>query len=292
MQRAVRGPPLLDRSVRDVMGRRCHRWAAARGGTAVHRLEESPAVLVIDHGHPVGVLTRTDALGFLGPGRPDGGDGPMRRRELGFATRPSTPASHRTPLTGAVITADPPRHDLSPRRRSASTRASTTAGPGTRRGPRWRRRWPRSRGPRTASAFSSGMAAEDAVLRLLRPGRQPPHPERRLRGHVAPHRPRLWGDPASRYSPVDLTDLEAVAAAWQRRRHASSGSRRRATRSCTIVDIEAVAARRPRTAACASSTTPSPRPTCSSPSRLGADAVVHSATKYLGGHSDVVGGPW
>jgi cystathionine beta-synthase len=32
---------------------------------AVHRLEEAPAVLVIDHGHPVGVLTRTDALGFL-----------------------------------------------------------------------------------------------------------------------------------------------------------------------------------------------------------------------------------
>src|SRR5439155_20936142 len=26
------------------------------------------------------------------------------------------------------------------------------------------------------------------------------------------------------------------------------------------------------------------------PIRLGADAVVHSATKYLGGHSDVVGG--
>src|SRR6266508_6741777 len=26
------------------------------------------------------------------------------------------------------------------------------------------------------------------------------------------------------------------------------------------------------------------------PIRLGADAVIHSATKYLGGHSDVVGG--
>ena len=41
---------------------------------------------------------------------------------------------------------------------------------------------------------------------------------------------------------------------------------------------------------CSSSTTPSPRPTCSSRSALGADLVLHSTTKYLGGHSDVVGG--
>jgi predicted transcriptional regulator len=32
---------------------------------AVKRLEESPAVLVLDRGHPVGVLTRSDALAFL-----------------------------------------------------------------------------------------------------------------------------------------------------------------------------------------------------------------------------------
>ncbi len=37
-------------------------------------------------------------------------------------------------------------------------------------------------------------------------------------------------------------------------------------------------------------TTPSPRPYLQRPLALGADLVVHSSTKYLGGHSDVVGG--
>ena len=32
---------------------------------AVRRLEESPAVIVLDNGHPVGVITRSDALAFL-----------------------------------------------------------------------------------------------------------------------------------------------------------------------------------------------------------------------------------
>jgi predicted transcriptional regulator len=32
---------------------------------AVRRLEDAPAVLVLDRGHPVGVLTRSDALAFL-----------------------------------------------------------------------------------------------------------------------------------------------------------------------------------------------------------------------------------
>ncbi len=49
--------------------------------------------------------------------------------------------------------------------------------------------------------------------------------------------------------------------------------------------------RRPRAPApCSRSTTPSRRRTCSSRSSFGADVVVHSTTKYLGGHSDVIGG--
>ena len=32
---------------------------------AVERLERAPAVLVLDAGHPVGILTRSDLLGFL-----------------------------------------------------------------------------------------------------------------------------------------------------------------------------------------------------------------------------------
>jgi len=66
MQRAFRDASLLDRSVREVMSAPMPTVGSGESvELAVHRLEEAPAVLVIDHGHPVGVLTRTDALGFL-----------------------------------------------------------------------------------------------------------------------------------------------------------------------------------------------------------------------------------
>ena len=41
---------------------------------------------------------------------------------------------------------------------------------------------------------------------------------------------------------------------------------------------------------CVHATTPGPRRFFSSPLNLGADIVVHSSTKYLGGHGDVTGG--
>jgi cystathionine beta-synthase len=66
MQRAFQDASLLDRSVREVMSPPMPTVGSGESvELAVHRLEEAPAVLVIDHGHPVGVLTRTDALGFL-----------------------------------------------------------------------------------------------------------------------------------------------------------------------------------------------------------------------------------
>ena len=57
-----------------------------------------------------------------------------------------------------------------------------------------------------------------------------------------------------------------------------------------IADIAALAGVAHEAARCWWWTTRSPRRTCSSRSRLGADVVVHSTTKYVGGHSDVVGG--
>ena len=67
MQRAVHDP----RDPRPLGGRghgpaACPRWEAARRWTSpCVRLEESPAVIVLDNGHPVGVITRSDALAFL-----------------------------------------------------------------------------------------------------------------------------------------------------------------------------------------------------------------------------------
>jgi len=66
MHRAFKDSSLLDRSVREVMSEPLPTVGSGESvELAVLRLEEAPAVLVIDHGHPVGVLTRTDALGFL-----------------------------------------------------------------------------------------------------------------------------------------------------------------------------------------------------------------------------------
>jgi cystathionine gamma-synthase len=55
-----------------------------------------------------------------------------------------------------------------------------------------------------------------------------------------------------------------------------------------VVDIEAVVARKGRALVAVDNTFATPA--IQRPLELGADAVVHSATKYLGGHSDVVGG--
>jgi cystathionine beta-synthase len=66
MQRAVHDPGVLDRPVSEVMGPRLP--SVGSGETvdiALLRLEESPAVIVLDNGHPVGVITRSDALAFL-----------------------------------------------------------------------------------------------------------------------------------------------------------------------------------------------------------------------------------
>ncbi len=66
MQRAFGDTSILDRSVREVMSPPLPSVGSGESiELAVRRLEEAPAVLVIDHGHPVGVITRADALGFM-----------------------------------------------------------------------------------------------------------------------------------------------------------------------------------------------------------------------------------
>jgi cystathionine gamma-synthase len=55
-----------------------------------------------------------------------------------------------------------------------------------------------------------------------------------------------------------------------------------------VVDVEAVVARKGGALVAVDNTFATPA--VQRPLELGADAVVHSATKYLGGHSDVVGG--
>jgi cystathionine beta-synthase len=69
LDRGFADPLALDRPVGEVMGAPFPTVGAGEPvDAAVARLETSPAVLVVDRGHPVGVVTRSDVLGALAAG--------------------------------------------------------------------------------------------------------------------------------------------------------------------------------------------------------------------------------
>jgi cystathionine beta-synthase len=66
MDRVFKESGLLDRPVAEAMGPPLPAVGSGEGvEVAVDALERGPAVLVVDAGHPVGILTRTDLLDFL-----------------------------------------------------------------------------------------------------------------------------------------------------------------------------------------------------------------------------------
>jgi cystathionine beta-synthase len=66
MERAFHDPSVLDRPVAEAMDPPLPAIGIGEPvALAVERLEGSPAVLVLDGGHPIGVLTRADVLNFL-----------------------------------------------------------------------------------------------------------------------------------------------------------------------------------------------------------------------------------
>jgi len=137
-------------------------------------------------------------------------------------------------------------------------------------------------------AFASGLAAEDAVLRTVRPGEHVVIPDDAYGGTfrlVA----RVHGPAGVDWSAVDLTDLDALAAAW-RDETRLVWIETPTNPLLTVVDIGAVVrfAHERRAVVVVDNTFATPY--LQTPLDLGADVVVHSTTKYLGGHSDVVGG--
>jgi cystathionine gamma-synthase len=91
------------------------------------------------------------------------------------------------------------------------------------------------------------------------------------------------------FTAVDLADVAAVEAAW-RPETAMVWVETPTNPLLGIVDIAAISAfARQRGAVCVVDNTFA-TPWLQRPLELGADVVVHSATKYLGGHSDVLGG--
>jgi cystathionine gamma-synthase len=134
-------------------------------------------------------------------------------------------------------------------------------------------------------AFASGMAASDAVLRRLAPGDHVLMPHQGYGG--------TW-KLVSRvlsvgYDAVDQSDLDAVVAAWRPETRVV-WVETPTNPTLGIVDIEALARlAHQRGALCVVDNTLA-TPYLQRPLELGADVVVHSTTKYLGGHSDVIGG--
>ena len=137
-------------------------------------------------------------------------------------------------------------------------------------------------------AFSSGLAAEDNVLRLLTQG------DRILLGNDAYGGTfrlisKVWSPLGFPWSAVDLTDIDALAAQWPIDTK-MVWLETPTNPLLTCVDIEAIAALAHSHGAIVVVDNTFATPYLQQPLTLGADIVVHSATKYLGGHSDVVGG--
>lgn len=141
---------------------------------------------------------------------------------------------------------------------------------------------------RFGRSFASGMSATDAILRHLRPG------DHLILGDDAYGGTfrlisRVYGDAGIDYSAVDLTDPDALAAAWKPNTKLV-WLETPTNPLLTVFDIAAIAeVAHANDGLCVVDNTFA-TPYLQQPLRHGADIVTHSVTKYLGGHSDVVGG--
>ncbi len=139
-------------------------------------------------------------------------------------------------------------------------------------------------------AFSSGLAAEDTLLRAVTgPGQHAVIPNDAYGGTY-----RLFAQVAEPWglasSPTDLGDLDAVRAAIRPGQTSVLWAETPTNPLLSIADIAALAEIAHDAGALLVVDNTFATPYLQSPLALGADVVVHSTTKYCGGHSDVVGG--
>ena len=143
-------------------------------------------------------------------------------------------------------------------------------------------------GAKHCLAFASGMGAETTLMLLLNPGDRVVYMEDVYGGTF-----RLFDKVLKRFglefTAIDAADLDIVE------RSLTDRTRMLWLESPTnpllrVVDIDAVSeiAHSRGAMVCVDNTFATPY--LQQPLHLGADVVVHSATKYIGGHSDVVGG--
>ncbi len=139
-----------------------------------------------------------------------------------------------------------------------------------------------------AFAFATGMAAIHAVFECLKTGDHVIIPDdvyfnvKTLTEHVF----KRWG---LEVSTVDMSDMSAIENAIQANTSLiwiESPS----NPQLKITDIQAVCDLAKKNSALTVVDNTWPTPVLQNPLDLGADMVVHSTTKYFGGHSDVLGG--
>jgi cystathionine gamma-synthase len=139
-------------------------------------------------------------------------------------------------------------------------------------------------------AFASGLAAEDTLLRTLcKPGDHVVIPDDAYGGtyRLFAKVEEPWG---LAYTPAQVADVEAVRAAIEPGRTKIVWVETPTNPLLNIADIEQLAAVAHDAGALLVVDNTFASPYLQQPLTLGADVVVHSTTKYCGGHSDVVGG--
>ncbi len=140
-----------------------------------------------------------------------------------------------------------------------------------------------------AALFASGMAAATAVFQALAPGDHVLAPKvmywslRNWLLNFATH----WG---LQVELVDMGDTAALAAALRQGKTRLVWIETPANPLWTITDIEAVVALAHAAGAVVAVDSTVATPVLTRPLALGADIVMHAATKYLNGHSDLIAG--
>ena len=139
------------------------------------------------------------------------------------------------------------------------------------------------------AVFSSGMAASAAVFQGLKPGDHVLVPSViywALRGWLLGWATE-WG---LRIESIDMTDKARVASALRPGETKLVWIETPANPTLAVTDIAAVAELAHRAGARLAVDSTFATPVLTRPLELGADIVMHSATKYMNGHSDVIAG--
>ncbi len=143
-------------------------------------------------------------------------------------------------------------------------------------------------GAKYAAVVSSGVAAMTAIITLAKAGDTVLLPKD-LYGGTYRLYVQVFGNYGLKFIQIDMHDLGAVEEALQR------GAKMLYAESPTnpllqVYDLEALASLARKHGAISVCDNTFATPVFQNPLALGMDIVLHSASKYLGGHSDIVGG--